>query len=571
MNYSFFDLLKLIGSLGFFLYGMKLMSESLQKVAGDKMRNILQAMTSNKYKGVLTGIAITAIIQSSSATTVMVVSFVNAGLLTLTESIGVIMGANIGTTVTAWLISLLGFKVDINVFALPLIGISLPFIFSKSGRKNSWGEMIIGFSIIFMGLGFLKNSVPDIHSNPAVLEFFAQYSSYGYWSILIFLVVGTLMTLIIQSSSAAMALTLVMCYNGWINFEMAAAMVMGQNIGTTITANLAAMVANSTAKQAARAHLLFNLVGVILVMIAFHPFMKLINWVCELFGLYIPMGSVTQPSFETNDSLPIALSIFHTVFNILNTLILIWFIPQIAALVKWLVPSKDDDDEKFELKYIKTGLVSIDELALIQAKNEISVFIERSLKMYALVKALMKETSNKQSDKLIRKIRKYEEIADKIEEEIANFLTKSSFSELSPSSSETVNTMLKLVSRIESLNDSLYAIAEQLYLKKEKKMEFNKDMEERLNQLISMIDDLVSELPKQIIKKNPSIDVDQKRNERDDIDNYIEKLNLAHLKDIKKGVYKYKVGIVYCDVFNELENTGNHAYHLLKYMNELNI
>ena len=571
MNYSVYDLLKLIGSLGFFLYGMKLMSEALQKVAGDKMRNILQTMTSNKYMGVVTGVAITAIIQSSSATTVMVVSFVNAGLLTLAESIGVIMGANIGTTVTAWLISLLGFKVDINAFALPLIGLSIFFIFSKNAKKNAWGELIIGFAIIFMGLGFLKNSVPDIHSNPEVLEFFARYSSYGYWSVLIFLFVGAVMTMVIQSSSAAMALTLVMCYNGWINFEMAAGMVMGQNIGTTITANLAAIVANSTAKQAARAHLLFNLLGVFIAMVFFHPFTKLINWICELFGLYVPMGNLGQTMEETNEALPIALSIFHTVFNILNTLILIWFIPQLTQIVRLIVPSKEEDDEKFELKYIKTGLVSVDEIALLQAKNEISVFIERTKKMYNLVQNLMNETSDKQIDKLIKKIARYEEISDKIEEEIANYLTKTSSAELSMSSSETINTMLKLVSRIESLNDACFNISKFLEIKRNSKMKFTPEMQSRLEQLIGQINQLVKQLPEEIKKKNAKIDVDDARNQRDEIDNFIEKLNLLHLKDIKKGMYKYKVGIIYCDVFNELALIGNHAYHSLKYINDLNL
>lgn len=571
MEYSLFDFLKLVGSLGFFLYGMKLMSEALQKVAGEKMRMILTAMTSNRFKGILTGLIITSIIQSSSATTVMVVSFVNAGLLSLSQSISVIMGANIGTTVTAWLISLLGFKVDISIFALPLIGLSIPFIFSRSARKGSIGQLIVGFAILFMGLAFLKNSVPDIKGNPEVLAFISKYSSYGLGSILIFLGIGTLLTIIIQSSSAVMALTLVMCFNGWISFEMAAAMVLGENIGTTITANLAALVVNVTAKRAARAHFLFNFTGVLILLVVFKPFLHFIDWFLQIIGQGSPYAELDTSNIKSPVILPIALSIFHTAFNVFNTLLQVWFVPYIAKAVIWMVPGIDEDDEVFKLKYIKSPLVSIDELALVQAKNEISVFIERTLKMYALVKSLMNEKSNKQTEKLIAKIRKYEEISDKIEEEIANFLTRSSFSDLSATSSETINSLLKLVSRIESMNDSLLNVAEQFYLKKQKKMDFNADMKERLNQLNIMIDALVNELPKQIIKKNASIDVIQKRSQRDEIDNYIEKLNLMHLKDIKKGVYKYKVGMVYCDIYNEMAMVGNHAYHLLKYINELNI
>lgn len=570
MNYSFFDILKLIGSLGFFLYGMKLMSESLQKVAGEKMRTILGAMTSNRFKGILTGFLITAIIQSSSATTVMVVSFVNAGLLSLTQSIGVIMGANIGTTVTAWLISLLGFKIDISLFALPLIGLAIPFIFSKNAQRVSIGQFIVGFAILFMGLAFLKDSVPDINGNPEILNFISKYSSMGMGSTLIFLLIGTILTIIIQSSSAVMAVTLVMCFNGWINFEMAAAMVLGENIGTTVTANLAAIVVNNTAKKAARAHFLFNLTGVLILLIFFRPFLHMIDWFLSIIGQGSPFAA-----YNVNDDshliIPIALSIFHSTFNIFNTLLQVWFIPYIAIAVNWMVPGTEEDDEVFKLKYIKTALVSVDELALVQAKNEISVFIERTIKMYNLVKNLRENTTEKQTDKLIQKIRKYEEISDRIEVEIANYLTKTSSSELSLNSSETINAMLKLVSRIESLNDSLYNTAELIYLSKEKKMVFNDDMKERLNHLYSMIDVLTSELPNQIIKKNPLIDVNQKRLQRDEIDSYIEKLNLMHLKDIKKGVYKYKVGIVYCDIFNELENVGNHSFHILKYINELNI
>ena len=324
MDYGFLDLLRLLGALALFLFGMKLMSESLQKVAGSKMRSILSAMTSNKFMGVFTGFLITSIIQSSSATTVMVVSFVNAGLLTLAESIGVIMGANIGTTVTAWLISILGFKFDIFSFTFILLGLGLPILFSKDKRRSSWGEVIIGFSLIFLGLHYLKVYTPDINNNPELLKFLSNFSTTGYTSILIFIALGAVLTMIIQSSSAVMALTLVMCYNGWISFNMAAAMVLGQNIGTTITANLAALIANPSAKRAARAHFVFNVTGVILLLLVFNPFLKSINWFIIKIGLSSPYEVAGQTAVQTAQAMPVALSIFHSVFNILNTLVLIW-------------------------------------------------------------------------------------------------------------------------------------------------------------------------------------------------------------------------------------------------------
>jgi len=284
MDYSFFDFLTLIGSLGLFLYGMKIMSEGLQKVAGDKMRSILSAMTSNRFTGVLTGVLITGLIQSSSATTVMVVSFVNAGLLSLAQSIGVIMGANVGTTVTAWIISLFGFKVDISTFAIPLIGLSIPLIFSEKSRRKSIGEFLMGFAFLFMGLDYLKDSVPDLQSNPQILAFLQNYTSMGYASLFIFLGIGTLLTIIVQSSSATVAITLIMCTKGWIPYDMAAAMILGENIGTTITANLAAIPANVSAKRAAIAHLLFNVFGVLWVMALFYPFTQMVSWIVTNYG-----------------------------------------------------------------------------------------------------------------------------------------------------------------------------------------------------------------------------------------------------------------------------------------------
>lgn len=568
MNYSLFDFFRMIGSLAFFLFGMKMMSDSLQKVAGDKMRGILESMTSNRFKGVLTGVLITAIIQSSSATTVMVVSFVNAGLLTLVQSIGVIMGANIGTTVTAWLISILGFKVDMSVFALPLIGFSLPLLFSKSLKKKSWGELIVGFSIIFIGLQFLNDSMPDINSNPSILSFFANYSGHGYWSILFFLLVGTIITLVIQSSSAAMALTLVMCYNGWIQFDMAVAMVLGQNIGTTVTANIAALVANSTAKQAAMAHLLFNLIGVVLVMVFFYPFEHFVAWIMSSLNMNLPYMVNGQTLQETNEAMPVALSIYHTVFNVLNTTLLIWFVPALAKLVQRIVKTKEDEDE-FKLKFINSGIVSLNEASTLQAKKEIEIFIQRTQKMYDMTKSLYHETKPAKIEKYIEKIRKYENIADTIDIEIANFLTKITTADLSKVSSDNINLMLRLDSRIESVNDSCSVMAELIYTKISKKMEFTSDMEEKIEQLFGMIDEFLLTFTTSIQKKNAFIDVAEFRIKRDAIESFNEKLNIQNLKDIKKGVYKYKIGIVYTDLFTEMGVMADHIYHGLKYMADI--
>ncbi|MGF7139778.1 Na/Pi cotransporter family protein [Roseimarinus sediminis] len=570
MNYTFFDLLRLIGSLAFFLFGMKLMSESLQKVAGDKMRNILGAMTSNRFKGVLTGVLITAIIQSSSATTVMVVSFVNAGLLNLVQSIGVIMGANIGTTVTAWLISLLGFKIDISAFALPLIGLSLPLVFSKLAKRRSIGELVVGFAMIFMGLSYLNSSVPDINSNPDILSFITNYSSSGYWSILFFLATGTAITLVLQSSSAAMALTLVMCYNGWIGFDMAVAMVLGQNIGTTITANLAALVTNSTAKQAAMAHLLFNVFGVIIAMLLFRPFENVVFAIMNIFDLTLPNTANGQSIQQANAAMPLALSIYHTVFNIVNTLLLIWFVSPIASLVKRIIRTKDDDDVVFKLNYINTGLMSFDELSALQARKEIDVFMQRTKRMYQMVKEMLLEDKPKKLDKTIARVQKYEEIADRMDEEIVSFLTQITRSDVSKKTAAQASAMIKLVSRIESISDSCYLMAQLIMASKSRKSSFNNEMIQNLQQMFGSLDIVVEKIERMLEEKSKPIYLESERNFRDKINDDVEQLNMEHLKAIKKGSYKYKIGILYCDFFSEQGVLADHCYHALKYIDELN-
>ncbi|MFH6602876.1 Na/Pi cotransporter family protein [Maribacter algicola] len=372
MDYGFYDILQLLGSLGLFLFGMKVMSDALMSLAGDKMRKILATMTSNRVFGIFTGFFITSIIQSSSATTLMVVGFSNASLLTLTEAISVIMGANIGTTITAWLITILGFKVSMSTIALPLVGLGFALTFAKKQNLKNWGTFIIGFAVLFIGLQFLKDAVPDIRQNPEILEFLKRYTDLGFWSVLLFLFIGTLLTVIIQSSSATMALTLIMTAQGWIPFPLAAAMVLGENIGTTITANLAAIVANFHAKRTARAHLIFNIIGVIWVLVLFYPFLKIIEWLVSLTGAESPYASAA--------AIPVALSLFHTTFNITNTLILVWFIAPIAKVVEKLVPSKLEVKKEIdEPKYLNKEIIKYPETVIFSLLKESKYLYENAV------------------------------------------------------------------------------------------------------------------------------------------------------------------------------------------------
>ncbi len=550
MKYSILSLLTLIGSLGLFLYGMKLMSEALQKVAGDKMRSILSAMTSNRLKGVLTGFLITAIIQSSSATTVMIVSFVNAGLLTLVESIGVIMGANIGTTVTAWLISILGFKIDISTIALPLVALGFPLILSKNNNRKSWGELVVGFSILFIGLSFLKDSVPDIKSNPNILEFLSSYTESGFWSVLLFLGIGTILTMIIQSSSAVMALTLVMCYNGWVSFEMAAAMVLGENIGTTITANIAALVTNVSAKRTARAHFIFNIIGVIWVLLIFHQFLDVSNW------LTIKIGGGQSP-YESAAIMPIGLSIFHTIFNISNTLLLIVFTKLIVKTVEFMVPLKEEEKEIFRIKYINTGIMSTSELSLIQAKKEVANFSIHTTKMFSIVRNYFLEIDNKKNDKFFERIKKYEDISDNIEVEIATYLTKVAEGDLSKTGSKKIKNMLKQIDNLESISDSCFNIARTINRKKQLKIWFTQDIRDTLNKMFDLVDKALNIMDNNLNNEYNDGSIKEANNIEKKINNYRDKLKQEHINNIEKGKYKYKAGIIYNDIFSECEKLGD--------------
>ena len=475
MNFSFLDFLNLCGSLGLFLFGMTMMSEALQKVAGDKMRAILASMTKNRVMGVLTGVAITSIIQSSSATTVMVVSFVNAGLLSLAESITVIMGANIGTTVTAWLVSLVGFKFSIAAIAIPLIGISMPFLFSKRDKRKSIGQLMVGFSLLFIGLEYLKNSVPDINSNPQVLEFLAQYSDMGYGSVLLFLLVGSILTIIMQSSSATMAITLVMLNQGWINFEVAAAMVMGENIGTTITANLAAIPANANARRAALSHTLFNVLGVVWLLIVFYPFTRFVQW------------AVTWGEASANTPL-YALSLFHTMFNLVNVCIMIWLVKVYEKIVTTLIKDKKTDSE-FGLQFISGSLLSTGELSLIEAEKEIEHFTQRTQLMFEEVrKYAVQKHNNKNNEGCAERIEQFENASDKTDLAIANYLHAIADSPTSSELKRNIRNYVYVTSEIETIADCCHNIGRTATRKKSSKLKFTPEQIADLSQMFDLVE-----------------------------------------------------------------------------------
>ena len=556
MKYGFLDFLNLIGSLGLFLYGMKMMSESLQKVAGDKIRAILSSMTSNRFFGILTGFLVTALIQSSSATTVMVVSFVNAGLLSLVQSIGVIMGANIGTTVTAWLISLLGFKFSVIQMAIPLIGIGFPLLFSRKQSPKFWGEFLIGFSLLFIGLEFLKISVPRIDQNPEMFAFLSSYTNMGFLSILLFLGIGTLLTIAIQSSSAIMALTLVMCNQGWISFDMAAAMVLGENIGTTITANIASIIGNVSAKRAARAHFFFNIIGVLWMLAIFYPFTNAIANILQYFT-----GS--SPYNKSND-IPIALSIFHSSFNLINTLILVWFTPLLVKLVTWVTPAKKDDDEDFRLVHINIGLMTTAELSLVQAHKEVISYAKRTQRMFGFVRQLFAETNDKEFDSLYQRIEKYEGISDRVEIEIATYLNKVSTYELSDESSRKLQALFRIISEIESIADSTFSLARTLKRKREQKIWFNQEMRDNLNKMFYLLDEALNIMKGnlEVSQRNVSINLGPVYDVEDRIDEFTIFLKEDHIKNIESNKYKYQAGVIYSDLFNEAEKMGDYIINV---------
>ena len=546
-----------------FLYGMNLMSSGLQKAAGDKLRGLLSSMTSSPFKGVLTGLGVTTVIQSSSATTVMVVSFVNAGLLTLTQAIGVIMGANIGTTVTAWMVSWLGFKADISLLAVPLMLLGFLFSNSKKNQRQNVGELIVGFCLLFLGLSFMKESVPDLRETPQVLEFVKEWSGHGFGSVLIFLAFGTVLTLVLQSSSATMAITLIMLSMGWIPFQMACAMVLGENIGTTITANIAASIGNTQAKRAAMSHTIFNVFGVIWALLFFKPFLGLVGKIIELFGLPNPASegfAVVSPDSPTSTAALYGLSMLHTLFNTINTLILIWFTKLIERAVMWIIKTpKNQEKEVFRLKYISAGPLATPELASEQALEEIIHFAEISKNGLGYAKEAIAESSTDNFDQLRAKLVKYEEISDRIEYEIATFLNAVSEGDISEETSRKIKAMYKIIGEMESLGDSGETISRILSRKNIHKREFDQNA---LKNIMGMVDLVNGAYDAMIINLEAAnhgnlTDILNAYNAEDRINNMRNYLRDAEIEGIETGKNNYLSSVYYMDIVNELEKMGD--------------
>ena len=554
MDYSFFDLLRLIGSLGLFLYGMKTMSEGLQKFAGDRLRRILTAMTTNRVTGMLTGVLITALIQSSSATTVMVVSFVNAGLLTLGQSIGVIMGANIGTTVTAWIISALGFKIDIAAFALPMLAFAIPLFFSSKSQRKSMGEFIFGFAFLFMGLQSLKVNAPDLGANPDMLAFVQNYTDLGFFSIILFLIIGAVLTMIVQASAATMAITLIMCANGWIDYHLGVALVLGENIGTTITANLAALTGNTQARRAALAHLAFNVFGVMWVLLLFYPFTDCVSWFVEhVMGITDPAVAV---SFK--------LAAFHTAFNISNTFIMIWFVHFIEKTVCSLIKPRMEDEE-YRLRYISGGMLSTAELSILQAHKEMSLFAERTARMLNMVKELFYEKNEEAFLKTYARVEKYESISDRMEIEIANYLTQVSEGRLSSESKEEIRLMLRAVSEIESIADSCNNMARSIKRRNEFKSVFTEEQNQHMDYMFKLVSKALHRMT-YVLSKNEALheDINPSYNIENEINNYRNQLKSQNIEDINNKKYQYQDGVYYMDLVSESEKLADYVLNVVQ-------
>ena len=551
----------LLGALGMFLYGMNLMSSGLQKAAGDKLRSFLSAMTSNPAKGVLTGLGVTTVIQSSSATTVMVVSFVNAGLLTLSQAISVIMGANIGTTVTAWMVAFLGFKADISLLAVPMMLFGFLFSNSKKNQRQNIGELIVGFSLLFLGLSFMKNSVPDLRETPQVLEFVTTWASHGFGSVLLFLVFGTVLTLVLQSSSATMAITLIMLSMGWIPFHMACAMVLGENIGTTITANIAASVGNTQAKRAAMSHTIFNVFGVIWALILFKPFTALVGKVIELFGLPNPAAegfAVVEGSADTSTAALYGLSMLHTLFNTINTLILIWFIKLIEKAVVWMIKPKNQDKEPFRLKYISAGPLATPELAAEQAFDEIIHFAQISRNGLGYAKQAISADA-KHFDELREKLVKYEEISDRIEYEIAAFLNGVSAGDISEATSMKIKAMYKIIGELESLGDSGEAISRMLSRRNEHKKTFSAETIDNINLMLEKVDSAYEVMIANLTAAHEGTlsSIANAYNAEEQINVLRNELREAEIEALEDNDKNYQTSVYYIDIINELEHMGD--------------
>ena len=555
---TFLNLLSLLGSLGLFLFGMKTMSEGLEKFAGDRLRSILAAMTKNRFMGVLTGIVVTALIQSSSATTVMVVSFVNAGLMNLAQAIGVIMGANVGTTVTAWIISAVGFKVNIAAMALPLLAFGIPLIFSSKNKRKSVGEFIFGFAFLFMGLSFLQKAATDLDIGSIVATLLAGVADGGFFTIILFVIVGALVTMVVQASAATMAITLMLfdMHIPGFGLEQAAALAMGQNIGTTITAVMASMTAGTQARRAALAHMFFNVFGVVVVLLMFYPFCNAISWLVE------------DVMMAGNNDL-FKLSMFHTAFNIFNTLLLIGFVKQIESFVCRVLPMHEDVQEEKGLKYISGGLFSTAELSILQARKEIVFFAERCQKSFNYVLSMRSsedEDSNDRFQKLFSKVEKYEGITDNMEYEIAHYLQQVSEGRLSDDAKRQVQRMLREVDDLESIGDCCFSLARTLSRKQENCPEpFNPEQFEQILRMEHLVSEALALMTDTLQQpEGEGHDITRSYTIEDEINALRTQVRNDNLQHISSGAYDYKLGAFYIDYINGLEKLGDYILNVVQ-------
>ncbi len=584
MNYTIIDFISLLGSVCLFLYGMKVMSEGLQKVAGDRLRTILGAMTINRFAGVLTGILITALIQSSSASTVMVVSFVNAGLMSLAQSMAVIFGANVGTTVTTWIISAFSFEVNISDYSILLLAVGVPMLFMKKGFYKSLGEFLIGFCFLFMGLDLISHYVPNLQENPEMLRFLSSYTSLGFGSVLIFFGIGILLTMIAQSSAATFAITLIMCSQSWISFTLGCAIILGGNIGTTITPVLASLSGNLAAKRTAMGHVLFNVIGSIIVLCVFHPFMELVAditaWCQGMNPLDIDAAQISEMADSTlinpaggltlkaQASVAFGLAMFPTVFNACNLVLMIWFTKLYVKVVCWIMPTRHKDmEEEFTLKYIGRGMLSASELNITQAQKEIVVYGERVHRMLGMARDLihLKEKDDRYSETYNR-IEKYEEISDRMEIEIGNFLNHVAEGRLSPEGKMRIAGMLRIISEIESIADGCYNVAKTLSRKNHNHVDFDEPVLKEIDNMYRMVDDAMLNMLA-ILREMETPEgskIITAYNKEREINNLRNTLRDGNIFNINNKAYDYQEGIFFMDLISEAEKLGDYMLNVVE-------
>lgn len=550
MDFGIWEILQILGSLAFFIYGMKLMSDGIQRAAGSQMRNILRTMTKNRFLGVFTGFLITALLQSSSATTVMTVSFVNAGLLSLVESAGVMMGANIGTTITGWIISLLGFKFELAAYSIPLFAIAVPMYFSNKGKLKYWGEFLLGFAILFMGLSLLKKSVPDLKDNTEALSWLTNFANWGFLSRVVFVMVGALVTVIIQSSSAAMAVTLTMVAQGWLPLDIAAAMVLGENIGTTITAEVASLVGNTSAKRSARIHSMFNIIGVI--------------WMVVLLPVFLPLVQSFMGSFFGTTDAPLTLAAFHTFFNLTNVLLLLGFVPFLVNAAIWSVKGEaDDDEDEFKLKFIGGASTRTPELAMVELQQELAHFGKIMSRMSGFTRELMKSSDSKTQKNMLKKLKKYEKISDQMEIEITEYVTKLANQELTPKTGMRFRSVINVCNDLERIGDVYYQISKIIETKIEEKAYFLPHQRENLSLLSDKVDAAFKEMVRNL--ETPSYDNVTKGKAvalEKEINAFRNVLRDEHLNKLGTEEYNVKSAMIYNDIFHALEKVGDHIINV---------